>query len=66
MKRTPWYPASVKPARVGWYEVRLSFDHGPMMERWHWDGEYWTDELQSDVWMCKPDKWRGLTEAQDE
>lgn len=70
-KLTPWFPASVKPARNGVYEVEGPEDLGRNYfsyfdgERWH--GQWFTPErarakapgigigLQSD-------KWRGLAQ----
>ena len=55
MKRTPWFPVSVKPVRVGWYEAR----YWPMRKvlLMYWDGRGWDGFL---VW--ERDTWRGLTE----
>lgn len=37
MTRTPWYPASVKPVRSGWYEVKIS----NCLRRRFWCGDGW-------------------------
>lgn len=63
MTKTPWYPAHIKPVRVGWYEVISSVvPEGEMM---FWDGGllWWTG--RGGGVFCGPlvpgDKWRGLT-----
>jgi hypothetical protein len=38
MKLTPWFPANVKPVRVGVYQVRDT-DTLPWYRRW--DGAHW-------------------------
>ncbi|MGY6240573.1 hypothetical protein ACW910_24325 (plasmid) [Burkholderia ambifaria] len=38
MKKTPWFPAEIKPIRIGIYQVRKSFGHC-----WaRWDGRAWS------------------------
>jgi hypothetical protein len=63
MKLTEWYPAHIKPVRIGWYEVRSSVvPEGEMM---FWDGGllWWTG--RGGGVFCGPlvpgDMWRGLT-----
>lgn len=54
-KLSPWFPVSVKPARVGVYEVK-QLDTRP---RLMWDGKKW----QKKRWRVSNDwgdKWRGL------
>jgi len=36
MKKTPWFPASVKPVREGWYETTCSYCGSH-----YWDGKEW-------------------------
>jgi hypothetical protein len=73
MKKTPWFPAAIKPARKGVYRVVKSFG-----EVWaHWDGRTWShgfagrELLRTKVdWMRQMHnadaypitKWRGLAE----
>jgi hypothetical protein len=63
MAKTPWYPAHIKPVRIGWYEIGDSgASEGEMM---FWDGGLlWWTERDGGV-CCGPmlpgDKWRGLT-----
>ena len=67
MKKTPWFPGTVKPVRRGVYEVKLP--PGPWFR--YWDGIRWclgghTPQQamkmrdRSEPW--KPDPWRGLAE----
>ncbi len=70
MKRTPWFPLTVKPARVGVYELRtawLSIHYSK------WDGSMWRSlcgssgaanaQSQPSKWVADGDcnGWRGLT-----
>jgi hypothetical protein len=63
MDRTPWYPAHIKPVRIGWYEIGApGASEGKMM---FWDGGLlWWTERNGKV-SCGPllpgDLWRGLT-----
>lgn len=62
MKRTPWFPVSVKPLRVGWYETRV----GGYQSRRYFDGDDWLwgkdgDECESFPYL-RSSRWRGLTE----
>ena len=40
-RRTPWFPPSVEPVRVGWYQVEWLY--GEHTELWfnYWDGKHW-------------------------
>lgn len=70
MKLTPWFPASVKPARVGVYEKRTSGHHATQWAGW--DGRVWNvlcltpEEAAAEMDghpTCFPDdEWRGLAE----
>ena len=58
---TDWFPVSVKPVHVGWYEV----DKGTHVVRRFFDGTYWY--AQSYVTnkygpVKSPYPWRGLKE----
>lgn len=58
-KRTPWYPASVKPVRVGWYEFKCAGLIGFTEARWDSNAWRFTDD---NVLIPIPgDEWRGLT-----
>ncbi len=67
-RRTPWYPASVRPVRVGWYEVSY---HRPNRaqrvvdgRRW-WNGQRWLFGrvgLQCAMGCDPNDAWRGQPE----
>ena len=64
-ERTPWFPASVKPARAGWYEYR--WFSGAMIRR-YFDGKHWYargfgPESAGVVFCTWPDdQWRGLAQ----
>jgi len=66
MKKTDWFPASVKPVRAGWYER----DWGSMCtddEAYdYWNGRNWFygDGFWRSVCYSAPNnkKWRGLAE----
>lgn len=61
MKRTQWFPASVKPVHVGRYEVYLAIRG--VLRLW-WDGAQWR-VWAADGWPVRlewGDMWRGLTE----
>lgn len=62
MKLTEWYPAHIKPVRVGWYEIgTVGASEGELM---FWDGSllWWKCDR---VFCCGPllpgDMWRGRT-----
>lgn len=57
---TPWFPASVKPVRVGWYETKVVGTYGPAMS--HWDGLLWYVVEGSLVCFYQDRKWRGLAD----
>jgi hypothetical protein len=63
MDRTPWYPAHIKPVRIGWYEIGCDYTQDVVMM--FWDGRllWWT--ARDGGVGCGPlvpgDKWRGLT-----
>ena len=60
---TPWYPASIKPVREGWYEVKMVGI--PEIEKRYWNGTYWQfskkDDRSSMFGDWTGDQWRGLT-----
>jgi hypothetical protein len=71
-KLTPWFPASVKPARDGVYEVRgTSFDERNFRR---WNGSGWGSTFGAPSVICQQDEsvlyrhgedmtgWRGLAE----
>ena len=63
MKVTRWYPASIKPVYVGWYECDYMVSSTVMR---YWDGGKWkinpdaSHDCAFGTW--RGDKWRGLTE----
>ena len=64
MKRTPWFPASVKPVHVGWYEASIG---NCMVRRRYFDGNRWRFGgkvgVISDLFESySGSQWRGLTE----
>ena len=58
MKKTAWYPESVKPVRPGWYEIKFTY----WTERCYWTGKSWTWAVGSSRLHNQARKWRGLTE----
>lgn len=56
MKKTPWFPASTPPKRLGFYECRCGELH-------EWDGKFWhIDESKFRPWNpYLAVAWRGLT-----
>jgi hypothetical protein len=79
MKLTPWFPASVKPARVGWYQAAY-YGYGTYWR--YWTGARWRvgvgiDSIkdpipyvlgtaQCEFGFVKKDKWRGLAKPPKE
>jgi len=70
MKRTAWYPASVKPVRVGWYEYWIPYlDTDWVMA--FWTGETWLErvpgrESPQPLEPLPDGQWRGLAQPSDE
>jgi hypothetical protein len=65
----PWYPANVKPSRVGWYDTNNPFHTSRCIEseyRWWWDGEYWTAGPGGNRSANQNRMWRGITYVKDE
>lgn len=60
MKRTPWYPAHIKPVRVGMYEIKFG---GFVFSGYYWNGEKWMvgENSAFALWNQTQLKWRGLT-----
>jgi hypothetical protein len=62
MKLTEWYPAYIKPVRIGWYEI--GNDYTQDVSRMFWDGRLLWWECDRVV-CCGPmlpgDLWRGRT-----
>jgi hypothetical protein len=56
VKKTKWFPANVKPVRVGWYQVKcdMGFTCGGMH---FWNGKYWQVPLWGE---CSAVPWRGI------
>lgn len=73
MRKTKWYPASLKPVRVGYYETmryEVAYE-AEGLHKLYWNGTHW--EYAYNVYFCRKgdyacmiasagDKWRGLTE----
>lgn len=66
MKRTPWFPASVKPVHVGVYEVSYLRDAG-VIKRRRWTGQRWErlDQPHCVFGITMGDKWRGLAQPSE-
>ncbi len=58
---TPWFPATVKPVRVGWYEYTGWGLGARYPDRRFWTGKGWrfSWELRSHLGL-PDDQWRGL------
>jgi hypothetical protein len=63
---TRWFPATIHPARVGWYEA--SFYGLPDVRRRYWDGKQWTfgDGHWTMFGSAPQDQWRGLAKNPQE
>lgn len=60
-KKTGWFPAHIKPVRVGWYETRNPFDYAKVSDfRWWWDGVRWTHGPGQAYTTFQNRTWRGL------
>ena len=63
MAKTPWYPAHIKPVRIGWYEIGCDDTQDVVMMFWDGGLLWWTG--RDGGVSCGPlvpgDKWRGLT-----
>lgn len=66
--RTPWHPASINPARPGWYEVRMwlaTMRHWACEEFHYWDGSAWWNDPEDPDYGDSffggqdRDQWRG-------
>jgi hypothetical protein len=75
MRKTGWYPGTVRPVRVGWYECWYADDDGykDKTEMRYWDGLIWRAanaffsfecRFASDAY-AKKDRWRGLTRGRE-
>jgi hypothetical protein len=70
-KYTPWFPASVRPVRVGWYMAKGCFwdnRNNPRLyvmrywngRNWEWASPFIGGRLTSASMVPGSDKWRGL------
>ena len=65
MKRTEWYPASVKPVREGEYEVRYRVD-GIIFRRLWKDGRWQLPCGSPGMFGALDDQWRGLAQPSED
>ena len=58
-KRTPWFPAHVKPVHEGLYECQFCYGHTH-----YWNGRFWTSDDTPGSWRLAAGTfpWRGLAE----
>ena len=72
-KLTPWYPANVKPCRLGWYIRRIpkgQMFEGPIGSA-YWDGLFWFKDYkghkphQHALSLWQDCEWRGLNKPFD-
>ena len=69
-EKTPWFPASIKPVRDGWYETRIGIH---IRMRRFFDGQWYVRSYASDSMGVSvfgrgchtQDEWRGFTECQE-
>ncbi len=60
--RTPWFPVSTPPSKVGEYEVLYVGEAGTISRRF-WNGAYWMNferTAHSFFSLASSDQWRGL------
>lgn len=63
MKLTPWFDGSVKPVRVGVYELDYrDEDHASRTFYTAWDGLVWRYLESGDVAYAQDRNWRGLAQ----
>ena len=59
---TDWYPMTVYPVRVGWYDVTVGWPGNQEITRGYWNGNVFAvrrEHLALSV-VCFPQRWRGL------
>ena len=65
MKKTPWFPFSIKPVRKGWYEVNECPGFMDCAGMHYWDGKAWCFPEHTPITeytSAAKRPWRGLTE----
>ena len=66
--RTPWVDSTVKPIRIGVYEIRYwsqAYERHGFVKRRLWTGACWViPDSKASTWfgVCAQDQWRGLAE----
>lgn len=63
MKKTPWFPADVKPSRPGMYERKYPIATSTMLD--YFDGSAWFIGISDKPTKLRSSSrlpWRGLTE----
>jgi len=63
LKLTPWFPASIKPVRNGFYDTNVPPDtrFSESAFRWYWDGTDWLlNGAGSEPCVYQNRKWRGV------
>lgn len=69
MKKTEWYPPYIKPARIGWYEVKTRYPDSFVGKYryfngrgWRWDGDMGNigSTRYEAAFGDEHDRWRGL------
>lgn len=63
MNTTEWFPANIKPVRVGWYHTKTNDDVSASAFNWHWDGKYWRVAPFGEICIYQKRIWRGLKET---
>ena len=58
---TPWYPADIKPVRVGTYQVKCVTKYFCEYFYAYWDGKEWLNKEKQYPLIYQDREWRGLT-----
>ena len=58
--KTPWFPTSIKPVHVGYYETSTAPKEYVFKD--YWNGKRWCDQKKGGAYLFANFYWRGLTE----
>lgn len=59
-ERSPWFPATTRPALPGWYEVSYAGKPTAVPDRLFWRSGKWWTQLDFQLIWPKVESWRGL------
>ncbi len=59
---TDWYPMTIPPVRVGWYDVTVGWPGHQAVVKCYWDGNLMSVQTQRlpHGMQFHPQRWRGL------